>query len=175
MDAAHFVYAPFLGILWSVTRLFIKAPSGRNRFNVLGVIDTITHHFIMVTNTSYINADSVCELLLKIAECSTGIPITIVLDNARYQRCKKVEGYAKSLHIELLFLPAYSPNLNFIERVWKFVKKKCLYSKYYEKYTAFNTAITNCLERINTTHKTEVKTLLTLNFQMFNKAQVVSS
>lgn len=175
MDAAHFVYAPFLGILWSVTRLFIKAPSGRNRFNVLGVIDAITHHFIMVTNTSYINADSVCELLLKIAECSTGIPITIVLDNARYQRCKKVEGYAKSLHIELLFLPAYSPNLNFIERVWKFVKKKCLYSKYYEKYTAFNTAITDCLERINTIHNTEVKTLLTLNFQMFNKAQVMSS
>lgn len=173
VDAAHFVLAPFLGILWSIVRIFIKAPSGRKRFNVLGALNAITHSFIMVTNDSYINSDSVCELLLKIAECSTGIPITIVLDNARYQRCKKVEDYAKYLGIELLFLPPYSPNLNLIERVWKFVKRKCLYSKYYEKFSEFSTAISECLEKLETTHKAEVSTLLSLNFQTFEKVRVI--
>lgn len=55
----------------------------------------------------------------------------IVLDNARYQHCKLVEAVAKELNITLLFSPSYSPNLNIIERLWKFTKKKILYAKYY--------------------------------------------
>lgn len=55
-DAAHFVLAPFLGFLWSFTRLFIRAPAGRKRFNVLGALNAITHELITVTNDSYINA-----------------------------------------------------------------------------------------------------------------------
>jgi transposase len=49
------------------------------------------------------------------------IPITLVLDNARYQKCKIVEELALSLSIELLYLPSYSPNLNLIERRWKLI------------------------------------------------------
>ncbi len=60
---------------------------------------------------------------------------------------------AKSLNIELCFLPSYSPNLNLIERVWKFVKKKCLYSQYYEKFPAFKDAISKCLQETSTTRK----------------------
>ena len=56
VDAAHFVLAPFLGFLWSFTRLFLQAPAGRKRFNVLGALDVITHKLITVTNDSYINA-----------------------------------------------------------------------------------------------------------------------
>jgi transposase len=84
-----------------------------------------------------------------------GIPITIFLDNARYQRCALVMEKARSLNIELCFLPSYSPNLNLIERVWKFVKKKCLYSHYYEKFPAFKEAISKCLNETMTTHKFE--------------------
>jgi len=134
----------------------------------------LTHKLITVTNTSYINSDSVCELLLKIAQASTGIPITVVLDNARYQRCKKVQECAAVLGIELLFLPPYSPNLNLIERLWKFVKKKCLYSKYYEKFQGFKEAITDCLGKTDTEYKQELDTLLTLNFQTFEKVQIVT-
>ncbi|BCU14478.1 hypothetical protein MAN88_50420 [Microcystis aeruginosa] len=71
----------------------------------------------------YITATQVCELLKKIAALGLTIPITLVLDNARYQKCKIVEELALSLSIELLYLPSYSPNLNLIERLWKFVKK----------------------------------------------------
>ena len=47
-----------------------------------------------------------------------------------------MQSVAAHLEIELLYVPAYSPNLNLIERFWKFVnwkfvKKQCLYSKYY--------------------------------------------
>jgi transposase len=63
VDAAHFVWAPFLGFLWYWFRPFIPAPSGRKRFNVLGAIDAITHQIFTITNHEYINAESVCELL----------------------------------------------------------------------------------------------------------------
>ena len=175
MDASHFVLAAFLGFLWSVARIFIRAPSGRQRFNVLGALNAITHEMITITNDAYINAESVCALLEKLASRYVGIPITIFLDNARYQKCALVMGKAENLNIELCFLPSYSPNLNLIERVWKFVKKKCLYSKYYEKFPAFKAAISQCLEETTTTHKPELDSLLTLRFQLFKKAQFVTA
>jgi len=174
VDAAHFVLAPFLGFLWSVVRVFIQAPCGRQRFNVLGALNAITHELITITNDAYINAESVCALLEKIANLYVGIPISIFLDNARYQKCALVREKAKSLNIELCFLPAYSPNLNLIERMWKFVKKKCLYSKYYEKFPAFKTAISKCLDETMTTHKSDLDSLLSLRFQLFQKAQFVT-
>jgi transposase len=174
MDAAHFVLAPFLGFLWSLTRLFIQAPAGRQRFNVLGALNALTHELVTVTNDSYITAESVCELLHKLADLHLGVPITVFLDNARYQKCALVQTTAASLQIELCFLPAYSPNLNLIERLWKFVKKECLYSHYYADFAAFKTAIEGCLNQTHTTHKSALDSLLTLRFQLFEKAQLVT-
>lgn len=171
VDAAHFVLAPFLGFLWSVVRLFIQAPSGRQRFNVLGALDAVTKEVFLVTNQTYITSVEVCELLTQLAASTTGLPITVVLDNARYQRCNLVITHAASLGIELLFLPPYSPNLNLIERLWKFVKKQCLYSRYYDKFDKFKQAISDCLENASVKHKDELNSLLTLNFQTFEKAQ----
>jgi len=173
LDAAHFVLAPFLGFLWSFQRIFIRAPAGRKRFNVLGALNAITHELITVTNDSYINAESVCELLHKLAALDLDIPITLFLDNARYQNCELVRTTASALNIELCFLPPYSPNLNLIERLWKFIKKTCLYSKYYPDFISFKNAITDCLNQTHSTHKEALDTLLTLNFQMFEKAQLM--
>jgi len=174
VDAAHFVLAPFLGFLWSFTRVFVQAPSGRQRFNVLGALNAVTHEVAMVTNDTYITSVQVCELLARLAASGLSVPITIVLDNARYQRCRLVQACAARLGIELLFLPPYSPNLNLIERLWKFVKKQCLYSKYYAKFDQFRQAITDCLTNIEEKHQDELNSLLTLNFQTFEKAQVVT-
>jgi len=110
VDAAHFVFAPFLGFLWCAARLFVRAASGRKRYNVLGALDAVTHQLIRVTNFGYINAESVCALLRAVAAAGVGVPITLVLDNARYQKCALVQGLAESLGIELLYLPGYSPN-----------------------------------------------------------------
>jgi transposase len=142
VDAAHFVLGSFLGSLWSKIRIFIPSSSGRSRYNVLGAINAITHQLITVCNDTYINASSVCGLLNRIREVTGGkIPITLVLDNARYQRCALVVELAAKLKIELLFLPSYSPNLNLIERLWKWVKKDCLNCKYYRCFDEFKEAI----------------------------------
>ncbi len=174
MDAAHFVLAPFLGYLWSLTRLFLKAPCGRQRLNVLGALNAITHELVTIINDAYINSQSVCDLLWKIARLNLQTPVTLVLDNARYQRARLVQKLAAELNMELLFLPAYSPNLNLIERLWKFVKKQCLYSKYYSEFHSFRNAITDCLQKTHSTYKEQLDTLLTLKFQTFKKSQFVS-
>ena len=81
---------------------------------------------------------------------------------------------AVSLHIELLYLPTYSPNLNLIERLWKFVKKRCLYSIYYSNFNVFKQAISDCLAHTHDTYKDELDSLLTLNFQTFDNIQKFS-
>ena len=166
--------APFLGFLWCFSRLFIRAPAGRQRYNVLGALNAITHELVTVTNNSYINAQSVCQLLHQIKALALDIPITLVMDNARYQRCHLVQSLAKELDIELLFLPPYSPNLNLIERLWKFVKKECLYSKYYDNFAAFSQAINDCLSQTHTTHKAALDKLLTLQFQIFDENSIIA-
>jgi transposase len=175
VDAAHFVFAPFLGCLWCAARLFVRAASGRKRYNVLGALDAVTHRLIRVTNDGYINAESVCALLRAVAEASVGSPITLVLDNARYQKCALVQGLAESLGIELLYLPGYSPNLNLIERLWKFVRKESLNSIYYESFEGFTTAIDGCLDNLSTKHKGEMETLLTHKFQMFGDVPLLAA
>jgi transposase len=134
---------------------------------VLGALNAVTQQLITVTNETYINAESVCELLHKIAALGLQIPLTIILDNTRYQRCARVIAVATALQIELLFLPPYSPNLNLIERVWRFIKKQCLYAKYYEDFAQFKHAIETCLSETDGVHKEELATLCSLKFQSF--------
>lgn len=85
--------------------------------------------------------------MLKLKASEQALPITVVLDNARYQMCQLVFGLAKALDIELLYLPSYSPHLNLIERLWKFVRNQCLYSKYYAEFDDFKVAIETCIEQ----------------------------
>jgi transposase len=86
VDASHFVFATFLGWVWCWTRWCVRAASGRKRYNVLAALDSVSHRLVRVCNHSYINAESVCALLRAVAEAGVGMPITLVLDNARYQK-----------------------------------------------------------------------------------------
>lgn len=167
VDAAHFVFAPFLGYLWSFVRLFVEAPAGRQRFSVLAAINAVTLDIIKWTTDKSVNSESMKELLTQIYNLNFKMPITIVLDNARYQHCACVKEYAESLHIELLFLPPYSPNLNLIERLWKFVKRTCLYTKTYDCFASFCSAIDKTVSQAPTLHLEKLKSLMTLNFQSF--------
>ena len=172
MDAAHFVQGAVLGMLWCFVRVFIASPSGRKRFNVLGVLNAVTKEVLTFTNETYINSESVCLLLAKIAAHYAGRPITIFLDNVRYQRCRLVQDYAATLGITLSFLPSYSPHLNLIERYWRFTRKNCLYSKYYANFADFKNAIEQLINTAHTAHLSELETLLTWNFQSFTKVQI---
>jgi transposase len=150
VDAAHFVWAPFLGWLWCLSRLFVRSATGRRRYNVLGALNAVTQQCLRVTNEGYINAETVGTLLRTLAGAGFRMPITLVLDNVKYQRCDLVQSLARSLGIELLFLPSYSPNLNLIERLWRFVRKRSLNSTYYESFEQFQAAIDGCLDSLAT-------------------------
>lgn len=174
VDAAHFVFGTFLCCLWSVTRVFVRAASGRQRFNVLGAWNAVTRQLIAVTNTTVVNTDTMCELLRKIAAEDLVGPITIVLDNARYQRNQVVQALADELSIHLMFLPSYSPNLNLIERLWGFAKRQSVYGKYHATFTSFRAAIEHNLSAIPTTHADRLKTLMTLQFQKFDDVSLLT-
>ena len=176
VDAAHFVMGSFAGWVWCALRVFVKAASGRQRYNVPGAFDAVTRELVRVTNTTYVTAETVCELLREVARTTgPGGPVTVVLDNARYQRCRLVQNLAVSLNIELLFLPSYSPNLNLIERLWEFVRKQALNSRHHPSFADFQAAIDGCLDGLPTTHKAQIDSLMTLKFQTFENVSLLAA
>ncbi|MDY3561486.1 IS630 family transposase [Gemmata sp. JC673] len=174
VDAAHFVRGCYLCAVWSLVRMMIRGASGRQRYNVLGAWNPVTRQLIWVTNATRVSSDTMIELLVRIAAAKTRAT-TRVLDNARYQRCAKVEAEAQRLGIALLFLTSYSPNLNLIERLWRFTKKKVLRGHTYPDFAAFQAAIDDGLDKTATEYQEEIKTLMTLRFQTFDKTSFLAA
>ena len=175
VDAAHFVFGTYLCCLWSFTRIFVRAASGRQRFNVLGAWNAITRELVAVTNTTVVNTETMCELLHKIAALGLTGSITLVLDNARYQRNAAVQALAQQLGVTLLFLPSYSPNLNLIERLWRFLKRRAVYGRYHPTFADFRAAIEEAIAGLSTTHADQLASLMTLNFQQFENVSLLAA
>lgn len=175
VDAAHFVWAPFLGCLWCLARLFVRSATGRKRYNVLGALNAVTHDVIRVCNEGYVTADTVCTLLRTLSGSGLKVPITVVLDNARYQRCELVQSLARQLGIHLMFLPSYSPNLNLIERLWRFVRKQSLNSTWFDSFDQFQGAIDDCLDKMGTEYRQDADSLFTHLFQRFDDVPILAA
>ena len=175
VDAAHFVYGTFLCCFWSIARIFIRAASGRQRFNVLGAWNAIARRLVSVTNTAVVNTDTMVELLGRIAAENLAGPITAVLDNAKYQRNQIVQARAAELGIRLLYLPSYSPNLNLIERLWRFAKRRSVYGQYHSDFASFRAKIEATLAGIPTAHADELASLMTLRFQTFENVSLLAA
>jgi transposase len=173
MDASHFVHGcDFLGGVYSKARRFVRTFSGRKRYNVLGAINFMTKRVHTVTNTTYITATEICQMLRKVSSEYAGKKIHIVLDNARYQKCEIVTSLAKELAIDLVYLPPYSPNLNLIERLWKFTKGK-LRVKYYSNFKSFREAIDSIIDGTSTVFKDQVTSLIGEKIQLFDGLKLV--
>jgi transposase len=143
MDGVHPTHnvQPAYGWIQKGLRKEIPANSGRSRINLSGVIDVIDHK-VLVQEDKMLNAEATISFFRKIEEAypkKNGIHV--FCDNARYYRNKAVTEYLKTSKIRLHFLPPYSPNLNPIERLWKWMKERVIYNTYYPEFEDFRLAV----------------------------------
>lgn len=173
MDAVHFTLEAFTCKVWCKGSLYLPTGAGRNRFNLLGAIDPFSMDLIQSHSMVYVDADQVKAFLEKVRNQSRDIPVSVVLDNARYQHCQAVKEKAAQLGIDLIFLPPYSPNLNIIERLWKYTRKQVLNARFFETPALFHEALRKFFEEDISLHHDSLRTLLTLKFQSFENAHLL--
>ena len=164
-DATHPLHNSILSYGWikKGTEKEVLTNSGRFRVNLFGAIN-IKNFDIVTRSYPTINQSSVCDFLKSLrAKKDKNKKLYLILDRGPCNKAKSVQELAKELNIQIIYLPAYSPNLNPIERLWKFFKKKILYNKYYEKVKDFKNACTIFFRGIRK-YKSELSTLITDNF-----------
>jgi transposase len=142
----------------------VKSNTGRRRLNIIGALDPITLEPIIILTEANCNTELMVSYLTHIREQNkeAGV-IYAILDNAGYNRSYEVRDIAQSLGIELIFLPPYCPNLNLIERLWKYFKKKVMKNKYYQTFEEFYNMVSLFFFNLSSNIE-ELKSLLTLNF-----------
>lgn len=169
LDASHFVMGcDYLGYIYGKKRLFVKTYSGRKRYNVLGAMDYLTKKVLTVTNDTYITATEICDMLRLISDNYSGREVHIILDNARYQKCRAVQELALELNIRLTYIPPYSPNLNLIERMWKFIKGE-LRSNYFDNFELFKEKIDSIIDSTTSTNHKRISSLIGEEVQLFDE------
>lgn len=173
-DGVHLIYGYEGGKYWCKKRVCVKSAYGRKRVNCLGFSDAVSHEVETVMNDTYLNADSVCDGLSKLRQKSPNDWLYVILDNAAYQRCRKVKSCAAALNINLIYLPPYSPNLNLIERLWKFLRSKVLANKYYTSFQCLFDNVKNFLAYAYTTFASSLDTLLAFNFECLNASKCIN-
>ena len=175
MDASHMQIACMLGFIWCFVKKYVPALPLRGRVNVIGAVSPYGKDFIYDVSQSSVNQDSIINFLHKIAKKFKGIDVRLVLDNASYHHAAAVKKLASELGITLVFLPVASPNLNIIERLWKFVKTKFLKNQVFIHLDELENVLSDKLKTLRKKYKKELGTLLTTNFQHFdNTAQFVT-
>jgi transposase len=143
MDGVHPTHnvQPAYGWIKKGERKEIPANSGRSRLNLSGVVDVINHK-VLVKEDKMLNAEATMSFLQKLEDAyPTKNRIHLFCDNARYYRNKAVTKYLETSRVKLHFLPPYSPNLNPIERLWKWMKECVVYNTYYQEFDDFRLAI----------------------------------
>jgi transposase len=130
----------------------------RSRFSSRDIVPSITES----NADQYLMEVFLVEVKKKYVDAKK---ITIILDNATYQRSSEVQAHAKNLGIDFLFLPPYTPNLSLIEKVWKFFKKKVLRNRYYATFQEFLRAVCEFFEKWDE-YRDELKGLLALRFEI---------
>jgi transposase len=152
MDGVHPTHnvQPAYGWIKKGVRKEIPANTGRSRLNLSGIIDVITHN-IVIQEDQTLNAESTIRFFQKIEEAYPNKrKIHVFCDNAPYYRNRSVKEHLETSKIFLHFLPPYSPNLNPIERLWKWMKERVIYNTYYEHFEDFKGAIFGFFEVLST-------------------------
>ena len=167
-DAVHVKHNAEAGYAWSAVGEphIIPTNSGRKRYNVLGAYCTQTHEHVFILTEDNINQDTVIELLQKLQDlCPEGAKTYLVLDNASYNKAIRVREQAKASRITLKFQPPYSPNLNLIERLWKFMRKKFCKDKYRSTFAKFKAQLDDFFAGL-VKYRNELATLRAEKFEL---------
>ncbi|AGA90273.1 transposase [Thioflavicoccus mobilis 8321] len=167
MDAAHPQHNPVIACGWIKRGEEHEVPTntGRQRVNINGAID-LERLEPVVRFDDTINADSTIALFEQLERVNlVATWIYVICDNAPYYRSRVVQEYLKTSRIKLVFLPPYAPNLNLIERLWKFFKKEILYNRYFETFAEFKAACAAFFANPGRYHR-ELRSLLTENFEI---------
>lgn len=166
-DSTHPMFNPVMSYGWikKGADFEVKTTSGRFHLNVNGAVEINTMD-VIARSCDIVNKDSVCDLIRAIRRKNPSEKhIYLVLDNAPYNRAKKVRALARKLKVKILYLPPYSPNLNPIERLWKFMKKKVLANQYFDDFDDFRISVMEFFRGIRK-YRSELETLITDNFQL---------
>lgn len=158
---------PDYGWLPRGLKVNLKTNTGRRRVTINGALDCETKE-ILIQEDKVLNAENTISFFKKIErKYPNSKNVYLILDNAGYYRGKKIVEFLRNSKIKLLYLPPYAPNLNLIERVWKFFKKKVLANRYYESFLDFRTACLNFFQKTSWRgYRKELDSLLTNNFQI---------
>jgi transposase len=168
-DVMHMIHQNFPGLCWGNPAFppIAETNSGRKRLNIIGTYDPASYSFTHLTGEENCDAGRVTEFFdlihKKYFRFST---IYLIADNAPYFHAKKVSVWLEDHpEIKLVFLPSYAPNLNLIERFWRFAKKKLIRSIYYKEYKTFRATVFRFLNHVND-YIDEFKTLMVEKFQI---------
>ena len=169
-DPTHQVHNTINGTCWQTKgktgTVILPSNTGRKRISVLGAINPLTGSCTAIITENNCDKDMIISTFNEIRkEYSDKKEIVIILDNASYNHSYKTVEEAALLNIRLLFLPTYSPNLNLIERLWKFLKKIVLKNKYYKTFVEFKNAIEVFFENIHI-YKNDILRLLNHKFEI---------
>ena len=167
-DAAHFKHNAEAGYAWSLQGEphLIPTNTGRQRFNVLGAYDPHGHEYYFLLTTANINQDKLIEFLgLLRLKFPDKHKLYLILDNASYNHALRVKAEAKKQGIILDYLPPYSPNLNPIERLWKFVRKTFFKDKYRDTFAKFCAQLDDFFANLDR-YRDELASLITENFEV---------
>ena len=153
-------------------RLEQPTVSGRDRVNINGLLNAHDVTDVIAHDCESVNAEStkeVCQLAL--ARHPEASAIYIISNNARYYNNKKLKEWMDGTKIRQIFLPPYSPNLNLIERLWKFLRKKVINTGFYRTKEKFRQAVKDFFDNIGD-YKEELESLLTLKFRLCNSQTI---
>lgn len=142
----------------------VLANTGRKRLNIIGAINPVSLQPTIILTEENCSAEVIEAFLEEVKiQYSQAKTICVILDNARYQRSNLVQTTAKFLNIDLIYLPPYSPNLNLIERLWRYFKKEVMKNKYYPDYATFENAVETFFSQFQDRMK-DLKPLLNFKF-----------